>query len=73
MIGYSRRIQRLNTAASTKLFGVRFGRYCIKNDISVIELTQQLGTSRQTVYNWFLGISQPRKETVERIRELYPV
>ena len=73
MIGYSIHLQKLNEAGDRKHFGIRFGRYCIKRNISVIEVTQQLGVSRQAVYNWFAGMSEPRKEMVSRIRELYSV
>ena len=73
MIGYSIHLQKINKAGDRKRFGVRFGRLCISKDISVIEITQQLGVSRQTVYNWFAGKSEPNKATIERIRELYSV
>ena len=73
MIGYSIHLQKINDAGDRKRFGVRFGRLCIRKNISVIEITQQLGVSRQTVYNWFAGKSEPSKETMAKIRELYSV
>ncbi len=73
MIGYSIHLQKRNKAANGKLFGVRFGRYCIKNNISVIEVTQQLKVTRQAVYFWFTGETEPRTAMVQKILELYPL
>ena len=71
MIGYSLHLQRINNAGDSKRIGVRFGRLCIRKNISVIEISQQLNVSRQTIYNWFAGKSEPSKATTARIRELY--
>ena len=55
MVGYSLRLLHGNRKASKKRFGVRFGRHCIDSNISVIEVVEKLGVSRQSVYNWFKG------------------
>jgi predicted DNA-binding protein YlxM (UPF0122 family) len=73
MIGYSLLIQKLNKLGDKKNVGVRLGRHCIENDISVMEVAEQLQVTRQSVYNWFIGKSVPRKDIAEKIRELYPV
>ena len=73
MLGYSLHLQKLNKAADAKSIGVRLGRYCIKHDISVIDIAGQFGVSRQAVYNWFVGKSVPSKLMGEQIAELYSV
>lgn len=71
MIGYSIQFQKRNRAANKKLFGVQFGKHCIQHNISVMEVAQRLNVTRQTVYFWFTGATEPRKETAQKIRELY--
>ena len=73
MIGYSLHLQKLNKAGDKKNIGVRLGRHCIKNDISVLEVAEQLGVSRQAIYNWFSGKSVPHKVMADLISELYSV
>jgi len=38
---------------------VRLGRLCIKKDVPAAVVANRLGVSRQTVYNWFRGTSNP--------------
>ena len=61
--GYSLRLVELNKKAA-ELFdplplGVELGRLCIAQGVSVIEVSETLGVSRQTVYNWFIGVHDP--------------
>ena len=58
--GYSNRLIELNKKADDRLLGVQLGRVCIKRDVPVAEVATKLGVSRQTVYNWFGGVSAPR-------------
>lgn len=58
--GYSAKLIYLNKKASIRLLGVRLGRACINNNISVTEVAEELGVSRQTVYNWFVGARSPQ-------------
>ena len=73
MVGYTLHMQKLNKAADSKNIGVRLGRFCIKNDISVAEIAAQLGVTRQAVYNWFVGKSTPNKTIREQIAGSFPV
>lgn len=57
MIGYSQKIVRLNSQASTAMLGVRLGRHCIRVGISVIEVANHFKVSRTAVYNWFTGLN----------------
>jgi transcriptional regulator with XRE-family HTH domain len=58
--GYSLHLRDLNRGAPSKLLGVRLGRACIKHDIPVTVIAQRMGVSRQTVYNWFGGTTNPK-------------
>ena len=71
MIGYTYRIRKLNRSADKKNIGVRLGRHCIDQNISVIELMDLLGVSKQTIYNWFMGIHTPGPRQTAKIRELF--
>ena len=73
MIGYSIHLSELNKAGDRKNIGVRLGSHCIKRGIPVSAVAKKLGVTRQTVYNWFAGVSEPRKELVVKIRSLYSV
>jgi transcriptional regulator with XRE-family HTH domain len=63
-VGYSLRLRDTNKRASSKLLGVRLGRVCIKEDVPAAVVAQRLGVSRQTVYNWFRGVSNPAASLV---------
>ena len=58
-VGYSLNLRDTNKRASGKLLGVRLGRVCIKEGVPATVVAQRLGVSRQTVYNWFRGSSNP--------------
>ena len=57
--GYSQSLVFANKKADVKSLGVALGRLCIRHGISVVEVKQELGVSRMTVYNWFQGKSSP--------------
>jgi DNA-binding transcriptional regulator YiaG len=65
--GYSRRIVDANKSASLDSLGVRLGRLCIKEDISVAAVAETFRVSRTTVYNWFAGAKIPRKSQEDKI------
>jgi hypothetical protein len=68
--GYSYRLVKANKAANSKHIGVKLGRHCIANDITVIEIANMFNVSRMTVYNWFTGIVTPHKTTATEIEKL---
>lgn len=68
--GYSARLIGLNKKANPKLLGVRLGRMCIKHDVPVVAVASALGVSRQTVYNWFSGESNPQNTVVDKVKRL---
>ena len=68
--GYTTRIDRLNKEADGRLLGVKLGRICIRHDVPVSEVSTQLGVSRQTVYNWFMGVHEPNEELCKLIEQI---
>lgn len=58
--GYSLRLRDLNRRAPSKLLGVRLGRMCVKHNVPVTAVAQRMGVTRQTVYNWFVGATNPQ-------------
>jgi DNA-binding transcriptional regulator YiaG len=62
--GYSLRLRDLNRRAPSKALGVRLGRMCIKHDVPVTVVAQRMGVTRQTVYNWFAGVTNPQPALV---------
>jgi predicted transcriptional regulator len=71
VIGYTYRIRKLNRSADKKNIGVRLGRHCIDQNISVSELMVLLGVSKQTIYNWFMGVHTPGPQQATKIKELF--
>ena len=57
MIGYSQKIAQANAVASREMLGVRLGKLCIKQGISVIDIAAHFDISRTAVYNWFTGLN----------------
>lgn len=68
--GYTTRVDKLNKEADGSSLGVKLGRICIKHDVPVSEVSAQLGVSRQTVYNWFLGVHEPNEDLSELIKQI---
>jgi DNA-binding XRE family transcriptional regulator len=67
--GYSARIIQQNSKADRFRLGVRLGRACIKRDIPVSTVASSLGVSRQTIYNWFIGASDPQSLAVAVVKQ----
>lgn len=67
--GYTTRIDSLNRKANKSSLGVRLGRVCIKHNVPASEVASQLGVTRQTVYNWFIGVHEPNERLSELIKD----
>ncbi len=52
------------------MLGVRLGRLCISNNISVLQVAQELDVSKSVVYKWFVGSSDVGKHLRSKV-ELY--
>jgi DNA-binding phage protein len=68
MRGYSIRVAEAIGEADINLLGVQLGRACLARDIPVAEVAASLGITRQTVYHWFLGLSEPRGKSCDAIQ-----
>lgn len=65
--GYSLRLVERNRQASDKKLGVRLGRVCIAQEVPVTVVANEFGVTRQTVYNWFTGVSIPAPDIQTRV------
>lgn len=68
--GYSRKFADSNKRADSSHVGVQLGRICIARDIPVPDVAQYLGVSRQAVYMWFLGQTNPHPQMREKLKHL---
>ncbi len=68
MRGYSIRMAEAIKGANGNLLGVRLGRACLARDIPVSDVAERLGVTRQTVYAWFMGTSDPRGPMCDAIK-----
>lgn len=66
--GYSLRLVDQNSTADDRRLGVRLGRVCIAHRVPVAVVASRFGVTRQTVYNWFRGGSDPSPELINVIR-----
>lgn len=57
--GYNTSLIDKNKNANGRTLGVRLGRLCIRRRIPVSLVSDVVGVTRQTVYNWFTGRSEP--------------
>ncbi len=67
-VGYSVLTLKKNAAADAGHLGVKLGKLCIAADVSVTAVAERLQVSRQTVYNWFLGVKEPHENIVGKVR-----
>lgn len=68
--GYSSILVERNKKADRRHLGVALGRKCIAQNIPVTDIAEQLGVSRMTIYNWFVGQHEPQAAYVSAITEL---
>lgn len=68
-IGYSVLLIEQNKKADGRLLGVKLGRECMKHNISVTAVAKKFKVSRQTVYNWFVGLVAPNKARETAIKD----
>jgi transposase len=66
--GYSFRLAERNKEADSSLLGVRLGRVCIEEGVSVAEVANRFKVTRQTIYNWFTGASSPGEDQSRPIK-----
>lgn len=68
--GYSHKIVEILNASTSDSLGIKLGRLCLERGYSVAEVSEVLGVSRQTIYNWFTGVGGPSKSRREKVQFL---
>jgi DNA-binding XRE family transcriptional regulator len=69
---YSQKIiEKINEAP--KALGTELGRWAVRRDISMQRISQIIGASRQTVYNWFTGTTEVTVAYQERVAKVIEV
>lgn len=68
--GYSLDMYKAIHSADPMHIGVQLGRLCVDKNISVTKVADDMGVSRLTVYNWFLGKVYPKPDKVTKMTEL---
>ena len=63
---YSQKIIAAINEAPPSL-GTDLGRWAVRRDISMQRISQIMGASRQTVYNWFTGATDVTPSYQERV------
>jgi predicted transcriptional regulator len=67
--GYSSILVERNKKADRRHLGVALGRKCIALNIPVSDIAENLGVSRMTIYNWFVGLHDPQAYYATAITE----
>lgn len=63
--GYTIKVADAIRNADGNLLGVKLGRVCLDRDISVQEAALTLGVTRQTIYQWFCGETNPHAQHID--------
>lgn len=58
--GYSSALVEMVHQLDRETVVAKFAKYCIEHRISVLQVAEAFGVSRETVYCWFKGVYQPR-------------
>jgi transcriptional regulator with XRE-family HTH domain len=69
---YSEKIREVVNNAPASL-GTDLGRWALLRDISMKQISQITGASRQTVYNWFTGATDVTPAYQERVAKVIEV
>lgn len=66
---YSQKIiEKINEAPST--LGTELGKWAVRRDVSMKRIAAIVGASRQTIYNWFTGVTEVTPSYKERVEEV---
>jgi hypothetical protein len=69
---YSQKIIEVINEAPPGL-GTELGKWAVRRDISMKKISEIVGASRQTVYNWFTGTTDVAPAYKERVLEVITV
>lgn len=59
--------------AEAQQIGRNIEKFRLKNNLTINELANQIGTSKEQLYLWRKGINKPRRETLERISQIFDI
>lgn len=69
---YSQKIiEKINEGERT--LGTELGRWAVRRDVSMKKIADIVGASRQTVYNWFTGMTDVTPAYKERVEQVIVV
>lgn len=69
---YSQKIiEKINGAPRT--LGTELGKWAVRRDVSMQRISAVVGASRQTVYNWFTGMTEVTPSYKERVEKVIVV
>jgi hypothetical protein len=56
-----------------KTLGTELGRWAVRRDLSMQRISLIVGASRQTIYNWFTGVTDVAPAYQERVEKVISV
>lgn len=66
-LGYSQSLVSAANKSRSSSLGIALCRLCVKLEIPVSVVAEELGVSRMAVYDWFWGRSTPNGKNIARI------
>lgn len=61
-------IEKINDAPRT--LGTELGQWAVRRDVSMQRIAAVVGASRQTIYNWFTGMTEVTPAYKERVEKV---
>jgi transposase len=69
---YSQKIiEKINDAPIS--LGTELGKWSVRRDVSMKRIAEIVGASRQTVYNWFTGVTEVAPSYKDRVEQVIVV
>lgn len=69
---YSQKIiEKINEAPIS--LGTELGRWAVRRDVSMKRISDIVGASRQTIYNWFTGVTEVAPSYKDRVEQVIVV
>lgn len=66
---YSQKIiEKINDAPIS--LGTELGKWSVRRDVSMKRISEIVGASRQTVYNWFTGVTEVAPSYKDRVEQV---
>jgi AraC-like DNA-binding protein len=66
---YSQKIiEKINEAPVS--LGTELGRWAVRRDVSMKRISDIVGASRQTIYNWFTGVTEVAPSYKDRVEQV---